>query len=607
MLVNAAAAKWGIDPSECTTSEGVITNAKGETLGYGDVVREAAALEVPENVTLKEPKDFKVIGTDAPNVDIDKIITGKPLFGLDYKVEGMVYASVLRPPAFGKILDSYDDTKAKAMPGVLDVIRIGEKAKELSKEGIGNWTVTLGKSDKVVVIAKTTWEALKAKEAISATWVDDSNLESTEFQDKQLLGLLDGKEFKTLRKDGDINKAFSQADKILERTYESPFLPHNCMEPMNFFANITDEKIHLVGPVQTPEFAATAVAGMLGRDVKDVHLEMTRMGGGFGRRLYGDFVYEVAEIADAIKKPVKLVFSREDDMTAGTYRPAIKYRIKASIKDGQVTGYQLKEAAIGGNMYGLIPNFFPAGAIENYQVDVANYQSNITTGAWRAPYTNFLAFAEQSFFDELAETMEVDRIQLRLDLLEKVKGTTDERIEYSPERMQNVIKVAVDKSGWGKKEEGVFQGFAAYYCHNSHVAEVADVEIENGKPVVKKVTCVVDCGIVVNPLGAKNQIEGGVIDGVGHAMYGDLTFLDGQPQSQNYDKYRLIRMGEFPVVESHLIQNDLAPTGLGEPTLPPAGAAVANALKAATGNRFTQQPFSKFPELMQVPTKAIIG
>ena len=607
MLVNAAAAKWGVDPSECTTSEGVITNAKGETLSYGDVVREAAALEVPENVTLKEPKDFKVIGTDAPNVDIDKIITGKPLFGLDYKVEGMVYASVLRPPAFGKILDSYDDTKAKAMPGVLDVIRIGEKAKELSKEGIGNWTVTLGKSDKVVVIAKTTWEALKAKEAISATWVDDSNLESTEFQDKQLLGLLDGKEFKTLRKDGDINKAFSQADKILERTYESPFLPHNCMEPMNFFANITDEKIHLVGPVQTPEFAATAVAGMLGRDVKDVHLEMTRMGGGFGRRLYGDFVYEVAEIADAIKKPVKLVFSREDDMTAGTYRPAIKYRIKASIKDGQVTGYQLKEAAIGGNMYGLIPNFFPAGAIENYQVDVANFQSNITTGAWRAPYTNFLAFAEQSFFDELAETMEVDRIQLRLDLLEKVKGTMDERIEYSPERMQNVIKVAVDKSGWGKKEEGVFQGFAAYYCHNSHVAEVADVEIENGMPVVKKVTCVVDCGIVVNPLGAKNQIEGGVIDGVGHAMYGDLTFLDGQPQSQNYDKYRLIRMGEFPVVESHLIQNDLAPTGLGEPTLPPAGAAVANALKAATGNRFTQQPFSKFPELMQVPTKEIIG
>lgn len=607
MLVNAAATRWGVDPSECSTSEGVITNAKGETLGYGDVVKEAAAMEVPEGVTLKDPKDFKIIGTDAKNVDIDKIITGKPLFGLDYKVEGMVYASVLRPPAFGKILESYDDTDAKAMPGVLDVIKIGEKINKLTEEGKGNWTVNMGQSDKVVVIAKSTWEALKAKEAIKAKWVDGTPLESTQMQDKKLLDLLDGKEFKTMRKDGDVKKAFAQADNILERTYDSPFLPHNCMEPMNFFANITDDKIHLVGPVQTPEFAATAVADMLGRDVEQVHLEMTRMGGGFGRRLYGDFVYEVAEIADAIKKPVKLVFSREDDMNAGTYRPAIKYRIKAAVKDGEVTAYQLKEAAVNGNMYGLIPNFFPAGCIENYQVDVAHYKSNITTGAWRAPYTNFLAFAEQSFFDELAETMGVDRIQLRLDLLQKAKGSTDERMEYSPERMENVIKTAVEKSGWGKQPDGTYQGFAAYYCHNSHVAEVANVELENGLPVVKKVTCVVDCGIVVNPLGAINQIEGGVIDGVGHAMYGELTFNEGKPQSENYDTYRLIRMREVPKVETHLIQNELAPTGLGEPTLPPAGAAVANALKAATGNRFTQQPFTNFPELMNVPAKPIIG
>ncbi len=606
MLVNAAATRWGVDPSECSTSEGVITNAKGETLGYGDVVKEAAAMEVPEGVTLKAPKDFKIIGTDAKNVDIDKIVTGKPLFGLDYKVEGMVYACVLRPPAFGKILESYDDTDAKAMPGVLDVIKIGEKINKLTEEGKGNWTVNMGQSDKVVVIAKSTWEALKAKEAIKAKWVDGTPLESTQMQDKKLLDLLDGKEFKTMRKDGDIKKAFAQADKILERTYDSPFLPHNCMEPMNFFANITADKIHLVGPVQTPEFAATAVADMLGRDVDHVHLEMTRMGGGFGRRLYGDFVYEVAEIADAIKKPVKLVFSREDDMNAGTYRPAIKYRIKAAVKDGEVTAYQLKEAAVNGNMYGLIPNFFPAGCIENYQVDVAHYKSNITTGAWRAPYTNFLAFAEQSFFDELAETMGVDRIQLRLDLLQKAKGSTDERMEY-PDRMEKVIKTAVEKSGWGKQPDGTYQGFAAYYCHNSHVAEVANVELENGLPVVKKVTCVVDCGIVVNPLGAINQIEGGVIDGVGHAMYGELTFNEGKPQSENYDTYRLIRMREVPKVETHLIQNELAPTGLGEPTLPPAGAAVANALKAATGNRFTQQPFTKFPELMKVPAKPIIG
>ncbi|MBM1107109.1 xanthine dehydrogenase family protein molybdopterin-binding subunit [Aurantibacter crassamenti] len=607
MLVNAAAIKWGVDASECSTSEGVITNAKGETLSYGDVVNEAALLEVPEEVTLKEISDFKIIGTEVRNVDIDKIISGKPLFGLDYKEEGMVYATVLRPPAFGQKLESYDDTEAKAIPGVIDVIKIGEGANKLLNHEKRNWTVVLSSTDKVVVIANTAWEAMKGKKAIKAKWIEESTLESTELHDQKLTGLLDGKNFTTLREDGNVNKAFAQADEILERTYESPFLPHNCMEPMNFFANITAEKIHLVGPTQTPEFVAQGVAAMLDRDPSEVHLEMTRMGGGFGRRLYGDFVYEAAEISNAIKKPVKLVSTREDDMTTGVYRPAIKYRIKAAVKNGEVTGYHVKEAAINSNMYGLIPNFFPAGAIENYKVDVANYQSNITTGAWRAPYTNFLAYAEQSFFDELAEVMKIDQVQLRLDLLEKVKGTTDERIQYSPERLQNCIRTAAEKAGWGKQADGVYQGFVAYYCHNSHVAEVADAVIENGMPVITKVTCVVDCGVVVNKLGAMNQIEGGVIDGVGHAMYGSFGFENGAPTSKNFDRYRLIRMKEAPLVEAHMIQNDFAPTGLGEPTLPPAGGAVANALKAATGKRIYKQPFMQDPEFWRTPEKEILG
>mgnify|MGYP003672595823 CR=1 FL=1 len=607
MLIGAAAARWGVDASECTVNEGVITNAKGDTLGYGDLVDEAAAMEAPENIILKEPKDYKIIGTDKVNVDIDKIITGKPLFGLDYKVEGMVYASVLRPPAFGQMLESFDDTEARAVPGVIDVIKIGEKARQLLAQEEQNWTANLGSSDKVVVIANNTWNAIKGKKAIKATWSNSAPLESTADQDKALLALLDGKEFNTLRKDGDVKKAFAQADSVLERTYESPFLPHNCMEPMNFFANVTEDKIHLAGPVQTPADAASTVAALLGRDVADVHLEMTRMGGGFGRRLYGDFAFEAAEISDAIKKPVKMVSTREDDMTTGVYRPAIKYRIKASVKNGEITGYQLKEAAINGNMYGLIPNFFPAGAIENYQVDVASFKSDVSTGAWRAPYTNFLAFAEQSFFDELAEMMEADKVQLRLDLLEKVIGTTDERIEYSPERLQGVLKEVVAKSGWGNQPDNVYQGIVAYYCHNSHVAEVANVQIENGMPVVKKVTCVVDCGIVVNPLGAQNQAQGGVIDGVGHAMYGSFGFDEGVPTANNYDKYRLLRMKEAPEVEVHFISNELSPTGLGEPTLPPAGGAVANALKAATGKRIYKQPFMENPGFWKVTDKPIVG
>lgn len=597
MLVNAAAAKWGVDASTCKASDGVITNASGEKLGYGEVVNEAAQLEIPENVALKETKDYKIIGKDAINVDIDKIITGKPLFGLDYVVEGMLYATVLRPPAFGQILDSYDATEAKALPGVIDVVTIGDKAKRYLDQGnfdpSAHWSVRLEKTDKVVVIGRTTWDAIKGKKAIKAVWKDNSELESTDMHNKELNDLLDGNKFDTRRSDGNIKQAFANADQIIERTYESPFLPHNCMEPMNFFAEITDEKVHLVGPIQTPEAASKVVASMLNRKLEDIHIDMTRMGGGFGRRLYGDFVYEVAEIADKVRQPIKLISTREDDMSTGVYRPAIKYKIAASIKGNKITGYHLKEAAINSNMYGLIPHFFPAGAIENYQVDTANYQSNISTGAWRAPYTNFLAFAEQSFFDELADAIGKDPVQLRLDLLNNVKDGEDERIQYSAKRMKDTIKLAAKKGNWGNADGNVYQGFAAYYSHNTHVAEVVDITLNNGRPIIEKVTVAVDCGIVINPTGAKNQIEGGVLDGLGHAMYGDFSFKNGKPQDLNFDSYRLISMKDTPIVETYFVENELSPTGLGEPGLPPAGGALANAIKAATGQILYNQPFIK--------------
>ena len=570
MLVNAAAAKWGVEASTCSASQGIITNANGDTLGYGEVVKEAAILEIPENVSLKESKDYNIIGQDIKNVDIHKIITGKPLFGLDYISEGMVYASVLRPPAFGKKLASFDDRITKGINGVLEVVKFG---------------------DKIAVLGSNTWAAMKGKKALVAEWKNDAKLESTKDHDTELFKILNGKKFETNREDGNVESAFRNADKIIERTYESPFLPHNCMEPMNFYAHVTPEKVHLVGPIQTPAWTASKISKLLNRKPEEIHLEMTRMGGGFGRRLYGDFAEEAAQISNITKKPIKVVFSREDDMTAGTYRPAIKYRIKASIKDGKITGYHLKEAAINGNMYGLIANFFPAGCIPNYKVSTANYKSKITTGAWRAPYTNFLAFAEQSFFNELATELDKDHPSLLIELLQNVKGTKDERIQYSPERMEETIKLAVKKSNWGNTTEGTYQGFSAYYSHNTHVAEVADIEMKNGMPLVKKVTVAVDCGIVVNPLGAKNQVEGGVIDGIGHAMYGDFSFKEGTPQAVNFDNYRLIRMQETPEVSTHFVESGLSPTGLGEPGLPPAGGAVANAIHTATGERLLKQPF----------------
>jgi isoquinoline 1-oxidoreductase beta subunit len=571
LLVNAAAAKWNVDASTCSASKGIITNVNGDKLGYGEVVKEAALLEVPENVKLKKIKDFTIIGQEIINVDIDKIITGKPLFGLDYKAEGMQFASVLRPPAFGQKLESFDDSKTKVVNGVTEVIKFG---------------------DKIAVLASSTWAAMKGKKALSAIWKDE-DLESTEDHNKILTNILDGNDFNTRREDGNINEAFSVADKLIERTYHSPFLPHNCLEPMNFYADVTAKKVHLVGPIQTPQWTVNRVAKLLDRETDDIYCEMTRMGGGFGRRLYGDFALEAAEISSLAKKPIKVVFSREDDMTAGTYRPSIKYRIKASIKDGKLTGYYLKEAAINGNMYGAISNFFPAGCIPNFKVDTANHKSNITTGAWRAPYTNFLAFAEQSFFDEVASELNVDTIQLRLDLLQNVKNTDDKSIEYSGKRMEDTIKLVQEKANWGKTQEGVFQGFSAYYSHNTHVAEIADIVLKDGFPVIKKVTAAVDCGIVVNPTGARNQVEGGVLDGIGHAMYSDFSFKNGKPDSKNFDTYRLIRMQETPKVEVHFVLNEKSPTGLGEPGLPPAGGAVANAINAALGKRLYSQPFLK--------------
>lgn len=570
MLVNAAAITWGVEPHTCSASQGIITNLSGDTLGYGEVVKVAANLEVPENIVLKDPKDFKIIGHDIKNVDNQKIVTGEPLFGIDYTSEGMMYASVLRPPAFGTKLASFDDHTTTSINGVTEVIKFG---------------------DKIAVLGTSTWAVMKGKKALVAHWEKDTKLESTDDHNLELFKILNGSKFKTNREDGNVETAFKRADKIIERTYESPFLPHNCMEPMNFYANVTDNKVHLVGPIQTPAWTTGKIAKILDRKPEDIHLEMTRMGGGFGRRLYGDFAEEAAQISNISKKPVQVIFSREDDMAAGTYRPAIKYRIKAAIKDGKLTAYHLKEAAINGNMYGSIANFFPAGCVPNYKVSTANYKSNITTGAWRAPFTNFLAFAEQSFFSEIATELGTDHPRLIIDLLQNVKGVKDERIQYSPERMEETINLVIKKSNWGKISEGIYQGFSAYYSHNTHVAEVADILLKDGLPVVKKVTVAVDCGIVVNPLGAKNQVEGGVIDGIGHAMYGDFSFKKGVPQSVNYDKYRLIRMGETPEIKAYFVESNLSPTGLGEPGLPPAGGAVANAIYKATGMRLLKQPF----------------
>lgn len=572
MLLTAAATKWAVDKLDCHTEKGMVYGPDKQKMSYGELAAEASKLEIPTDVNLKDPKDFTIIGKGKRNVDLEKIITGKSLFGMDYYREGMVYANVLKGP-FGASLKSLDDTDARAIDGVIDVIKM--------------------ENDRIAVIAKDTWTSFRGKKALKVVWDNIKTEVDSEVYDRELSALLNKKSKDYKRNDGNVDQAFSEADEVVERFYDAPFLAHNTMAPMNFFAHVTAEKVDCVGPIQTPEWTQGRIAKMLGVDPEIVHIDMTRMGGGFGRRLYGDFALEACEISKKINKPVKVVYEREDDMAGGIYRPASKYKFRAAIKDKKLTAYELVGASVNdGNA--VRANNFPAGAVDNYRISAHKLESNITVGAWRAPVTNFLAYAEQSFMDELAEKCGKDPVSFRLDLLDKAyaKSQSDKEFEldYEPLKFKGVIEDVVKHSDFGRANK--FQGLSAYYSHNTYVAEVADIDKSNPSKI-EKIHCSIDCGIVINPKGAINQAQGGVIDGMGHAMYGELTLKNGKSDQNNFDKYRIIRMPEVPKVDIHFIESQNDPTGLGEPTLPPAGGAVANAYFKATGTRIYKQPFIK--------------
>jgi isoquinoline 1-oxidoreductase subunit beta len=572
MLVEAAANQWKVPASECSTDKGVVTHkASGKSLTYGELALEAAKITPPKDVTLKDRKDFKLIGTFVKGVDNHAIMTGKPLFGLDFQREGMLIAMLQRPPAFGLKLKSFDATTAKAMSGIVDVVSF---------------------KNKVAIVGKTTWEVKKARETVKIEWEKEDTLESTDDHNRLFKELLNSNKAEVRRKDGDTEGVFKTAAKVLEAEYQCPFLSHSPMEPMNFFAHVTADKVELIGPTQNPQPVRADVAKLLNVPVEKVTVQMTRMGGGFGRRLRSDFALEAAELSSIIKAPVKTIWTREDDMTGGIYRPACRYRFRAALdKDGNLIGYQMRGASINAGDATRAGNSFPVGAIPNVLIDSIDHKSPITTGPWRAPITNFLAFAEQSFLDQIAEATGKDAVQFRLDLLDKAKKSPTGAIKYDIDRFKAVIQLAAEKAGWGKKKKDVFQGFSVYFSHASYVAQVAEMVKVKGKPVLKKIYCAVDCGIVVNKSGALNQVVGSVVDGLGHAMYGNLTFKNGAPEQSNFNNYRLIRINEIPEVEVHFVDNGIDPTGLGEPALPPLGGAVANALYKVTKKRVNNQPF----------------
>jgi len=588
MLMEAAAKQWDVPVTEVTTKEGVI-NHGDKSIGYGEIAAVAATLTVPEEVELKDPKDFKIIGTPRKNVDGFKIVTGKPLFGLDTQREGMLIAMIEHPPAFGMTLKTIDASKAKAMPGITDVFSFTTVPEGTVMQ---RYDTNNAFNDLVAIVGNTTWQVIKAKKALKVSWEQVTPPESTSDHIKGMYDLLGEKQKEPTRIDGDPKKTFKHAAKVIERIYGAPFLAHNTLEPMNFFADVKEDQAELVGPIQTPEFMSKTASAVLGLPEEKISIMMTRMGGGFGRRLYGHFGIEAAVISKKVNAPVKLVYSREDDMTQGTYRPTYKVTYRAALdKDNNLIGFQVRGAGVHGSP--VFANRFPAGAVVNYLAENHTLESNISTGAWRAPRSNFIAGAEQAFLDEVAEAAGKDPIEFRLELFDRaISDPVGEDNDYDAKRYAGVLKLVREKSNWGQETPGVYRGVSAYYCHNSYVAQVVDVVMKNNQPKVQKIWCAIDCGIVVNPDGARNQVEGGMVDGIGHAMYSAMTFKNGRPEQNNFDSYRLIRHKEAPAeVETYFVDNGIDPTGLGEPSLPPIIGALANALYKATGERLYDQPF----------------
>ncbi len=609
MLREAAAEAWQVPIDEITTEAGVLRHNKSrKSAAYGEMASAAATVPVPDEVTLKKVSDFSIIGTSRRNVDGYQIVTGEPLFGLDYHREGMLIAAIIHPPAFGMTLKSVDAEAAKSMPGVRDVFAF-EPYRERQKKN----TFDASGFDKLVaVVGNTTWEVLQAKKAVKVDWektgavskklsrkrrttsVDHpAGLESTILHQAQMAEL-GAKRAKVARRDGNPESAFRNAAQIIERTYTAPFLAHNCLEPMNFFAHVTEERAELVGPIQTPEYLEQSVSQRLRIPVENIDIKMTRMGGGFGRRLYGHFGVEAAVISQIMNAPIQLVYTRDDDMTHGTYRPMYHAIYRAALDaEMNLVGFHVRAGGIPESP--LFENRFPAGAVDNYLAEEWSIDSNISTGAFRAPRSNFIAGAEQAFLDEVAEAMGKDPITFRLELLKRAqKDPVGDDNDYDAARYAGVLEQVRDKSGWGKTDKpGVHRGVAAYFCQNSYAAHVLDVVMHDGRPIVEKVTSALDCGIVVNPDAAVNMVEGGVVDGIGNAMYGSMTFDNGAPQQSNFDEYRLIRHSEAPKsIDVHFVESDIDPTGLGEPPFPPIFGALANALYRATGKRVYDQPFA---------------
>jgi isoquinoline 1-oxidoreductase beta subunit len=573
MLVSAAATKWNVDRTTLTAANGVVTGPGGKKATYGELAADASKLPVPDKVALKDPKDFTLVGKRTKRLDTPAKTNGTAEFGIDVKLPGMVFASLEQCPVIGGTVKSFDAAKAKAMPGVIDVVQI---------------------PDGIAVVADTWWHAKKAREALTVVWDEGAGASLT---DKTMFaGIRAGApadKLIPLKAVGDADAVIKASNKVVRAEYVMPLLSHSPLEPMNFTAHFHDNKVDLIGPTQWQDAAQGTVAKVLGVKPEDVTLRTTFLGGGFGRRIDIDYIIQAAQISKAVNKPVKLLWTREDDMTHDFYRPQSLHQLAAALgADGKPTAmtFKMVSQSVTGRVFGLPLEaqdpLMTEAAIAAYDIpatrhDMVKHDAGLRVGYWRSVSHALNAFANESFIDECAAAAGKDPYAYRMSLLEKQP------------RFANVLKQAADKAGWGTPAaSGRSRGIALMEGYDTYMAQVAEISMKDGVPVVHKVTVVADLGRMVNPDTVEAQIQSSIVFGLTAALYGEITLDKGRVQQTNFHNYQLLRMNESPAIDITLVPSTEKPGGIGEPATALIGPAVANAMFAATGKRVRRMPFT---------------
>lgn len=572
MLISAAALEWGVEREICFAENGYILNSVTDNkLSFGQLIERANTLPVPKKVTLKDPKDFKIIGKSKKSLGESSKIDGSLKYGFDLHFPGMLTAMVIHSPVVGGKVNSFDASDALKTTGVKKVFEI---------------------SNGIAIVGENTWSILEGQKKIKIDWDfgKNENLDSTTIS-KIFRNAL-SKKGKIVQQKGDFNVGFKTSEHQLEAIYEAPYLDHATMEPMNCTVKIENGKCEMWVPTQDPAGAFEEARKITGFSKKNVKIVTLKAGGGFGRRLAEDYVREAVEIALQVQSVVKVIRTREEDIKNGIYRPATLNLVKAGLdKKGNPIAWSNRISGPDNSHYWTITggsDNLPYD-IPNIQIDYVRSKIDIPIGPLRSVSNIQNAFVNECFIDELANQANKDPFEFRRNLMQNNK------------RQLNVLQTAVEKANWkGRQKNGKYYGLASHYCFQSYAAMVAEISFDKkNKLKIERIICAIDCGLVINPDGVRAQVESGVALALTAALFGEITFKDGKVQQSNFNNYKLIKMSQMPIVETHIVPSYEPPTGAGEPPVPPTAPALANAIFAATGIRHRSLPITKYaPDLI---------